>query len=39
MDILRTKEIIKYVTLGIPKEMKKIQFLFLLLLLLTSDQK
>ena len=35
MDILRTKEIIKYVTLGIRKGMKKIQFLFLLLLPLT----
>ena len=31
-NILSTKEVIKRVTLGIPKEMKKIQFPFLLLL-------
>ena len=34
-DILSTKEIIQCATLGIPKEMKKMQFLFLLLLALT----
>ena len=28
MDILSTKEIIKYVTLGIPKGMKKYSFYF-----------
>ena len=34
-DISSMKEIIRLVTLGIPKKIKKIQFLFLLLLTLT----
>ena len=38
-DILSTKEIIKLATLGIPKGMKKCNFVFLLLLALTVSSK
>ena len=38
-NILSTKEITYYVTLGIPDGKKKVQYMFLLLLALKFDQK